>query len=107
MYWTPSAFLCPIKNGEIGAVVISDQSVELVETNKSRGAAPKKPRSRVSSLAKGVSGHTVYLPDTLFEQVMVKAHRRKLTISEYVTWVLEGELGLRRKAAAESSDTAA
>jgi hypothetical protein len=39
-----------------------------------------------------VKGRTIYLPDDLFERIMVQAHRRDKTISEYVTMILERQV---------------
>jgi hypothetical protein len=37
-------------------------------------------------------GRTIYLPDDLFERILVQAHRRDRTISEYVTGILERQV---------------
>jgi hypothetical protein len=39
-----------------------------------------------------VKGRTVYLHDDLFERVIVQAHRRGKTISEYVSAILERQV---------------
>jgi hypothetical protein len=60
----------------------------------------------VSSKNRGISGHTVYMPDTLFKLVMDKAWDRDQTISEFVTWALEGHFGLRKRTPGDASDAA-
>lgn len=51
-----------------------------------RASTGRAPKGR----GKGgkVQGRTIYLPDDLFERIMVQSHRRKQTISDYVTDVL-------------------
>ena len=56
---------------------------------KGKGAPPKKAKAAESLAAKGFKGRTVYMPDDLFERVLVQAHRKGKTISEYVVMVLE------------------
>ena len=58
---------------------------------KGRGATPtpKPSRAPASRAAKRIKGRTVYLPDDLFERILVQAHRRDLTISDYIAMLLE------------------
>jgi hypothetical protein len=56
---------------------------------RGRAVAPKKAKAAESLAAKGFKGRTVYMPDDLFERLLVQAHRRDKTISEYVVLVLE------------------
>jgi hypothetical protein len=62
-----------------------------VETSKGRGvgSAPKASRTPVAKTAKRVKGRTVYMPDDLFERILVQAHRRDLTISDYCCLLLD------------------
>lgn len=53
-----------------------------------------------------VRGRTVYLHDDLFERIIVQAHRRKKTISEYVAAILERQVPDHRAARAVRSDPA-
>lgn len=55
---------------------------------KGRGAARPKPAAPARA-AKRIKGRTVYIPDDLFERILVQAHRRDLTISDYVTMLLD------------------
>jgi predicted DNA-binding protein len=48
-------------------------------------------------------GRTIYLPETLFERIMVQAHRKGRTISEYVTAILERQVPDYRTSRAEPS----
>jgi len=51
-----------------------------------------------------VKGHTIYLHDDLFERVIVQAHRRGKTISEYVAGVLERQVPDHRVVRAEPAE---
>lgn len=62
------------------------EGLDLVE-----GDAPTKAKSAPKKTGK-VKGHTIYLPDDLFERIMVAAHRRDKTISEYVAAILERQV---------------
>ena len=72
----------PAEPEETGA-----EAAEAPEAGRGRGAARKPPAVR-----KKPKGRTVYLPDDLFERIIVQAHRRDRTISEYVTAVLERQV---------------
>ena len=48
-----------------------------------------------------IRGRTIYLPDDLFERILVQAHRRDRTISEYVAGILERQVPDHRVARAE------
>lgn len=56
-------------------------------TGKGR-AGGRKAKRLTARQAKRVKGRTIYLPDDLFERIMVQAHRRELTISDYVASIL-------------------
>ncbi len=51
--------------------------------------------------ARRIRGRTIYLPDDLFERILVQAHRRDRTISEYVAGILERQVPDHRTARAE------
>jgi len=55
---------------------------------KGRGVGGSKAGRTGGVKAKKVKARTVYLPDDLFERVWIQAHRKGITISEYVTWAL-------------------
>lgn len=59
---------------------------------KGRGATPRKTRGIEARAAKRIKGHTIYLPDDLFERLLVQAHRRNRTISEYVAAILDRQV---------------
>lgn len=67
------------------------------------------PPAADARAAKRIKGRTIYLPDDLFERILVQAHRRDRTISEYVTAILERQVPDHRIAradlAGESADT--
>jgi hypothetical protein len=54
--------------------------------------APRKARAIDARAAKRIKGRTIYLPDDLFERILVQAHRRDRTISEYVAGILERQV---------------
>jgi hypothetical protein len=58
---------------------------------KGRGVtpAPKPSRAPAARTAKRIKGRTVYLPDDLFERIIVQAHRKDLTISDYIANLLD------------------
>ena len=62
-----------------------------VESSRGRGVAPKKAKGAEGRPAK-VKGRTIYLHDDLFERIIVQAHRRGRTISEYVSGILERQV---------------
>jgi hypothetical protein len=70
---------------------------------KGRGAG-RRPRAAENRAARRVKGRTIYLPDDLFERILIQAHRRDKTISEYVTMVLERQVPDYRQARPEPTD---
>ncbi|HMB04234.1 MAG TPA: hypothetical protein VKP69_10915 [Isosphaeraceae bacterium] len=77
---------------------------ELPEAAKGRGAC--RVPSRKAGPAKKPKGRTVYLSDDLFERIIVQAHRRDKTISEYVSMILERQVPDHRFIRADSTDEA-
>jgi hypothetical protein len=79
-----------------------------VETTRGRGVARKSKASAGPSSRQDVKGRTIYLPESLFERIMVQAHRKKRTISEYVAGILERQVPDYRTAGrADAGDDAA
>jgi hypothetical protein len=79
-----------------------------VEANpKGRGGAqaPKPARPSAARIVKKSKGRTVYLPDDLFERIIVQAHRRDLTISDYIASLLERHVPDHRRIGAGASPT--
>lgn len=74
---------------------------------KGRGAAPRKARAAGSPAAKRIKGRTIYIADDLFERIIVGAHRRDKTISEYVVMILERQVPDHRTVKAEADADAA
>src|SRR6266545_757286 len=67
---------------------------------------PSRKASNPTRQAKKPKGRTVYLSDDLFERILVQAHRKDKTISEYVSLILERQVPdhrVPRDAAADSS----
>jgi hypothetical protein len=58
---------------------------------KGRGAAPlpKTRQAPPARAAKRIKGRTVYIADDLFERIIVQAHRRDVTISDYICLLLD------------------
>lgn len=75
--------------------------VEPSASSRGRGAAPRKAKAVDARAAKRIKGRTIYLPDDLFERILVQAHRRDRTISEYVTGILERQVPDYRTARVE------
>lgn len=82
-----------------------------IEESAEAPAEPEVGRVRMSSRRVGqggrkiaTTGHTIYLPDALFERIMVQAHRKKKTISDYVTSILERQVPDYRTSRGESGD---
>lgn len=89
-------------------------SAELPEAEaaKGRGAGrtDREPSRKVPTggkAAKKPKGRTVYLSDDLFERIIVQAHRRDKTISEYVSMILERQVPDHRTIRADSMDEVA
>lgn len=72
------------------------------EASRGRGVAPKKPKAPNKR-----TGRTIYLDDTLFERIIVQAHRRNRTISEYVAAILERQVPDHRVVRADQSEAGA
>jgi hypothetical protein len=73
---------------------------------RGRGATSKRPSAAKSAdarAAKKIKGRTIYLPDDLFERILVQAHRRNRTISEYVAAILDRQVPDHRVVRAEPS----
>jgi hypothetical protein len=59
---------------------------------KGRGVARKGKAAPTSSSRQDVKGHTIYMHESLFERIMVQAHRKRKTISEYVAGILDRQV---------------
>ncbi len=78
-----------------------------VEATRGRGVARKSKASAGPSTRQDVKGRTIYLPESLFERIMVQAHRKRKTISEYVSAILERQVpDYRTTTRGESEDAA-
>ncbi len=72
------------------------------EASRGRGVASKKPKPTTKR-----TGRTIYLDDALFERILVQAHRRNRTISEYVAAILERQVPDHRVVRGDQSDASA
>ena len=71
---------------------------------RGRGGASRKAKAVDSRAARRIKGRTIYLPDDLFERILVQAHRRNRTISEYVAGILDRQVPDHRTARAEPAE---
>ncbi|MBV8078640.1 MAG: hypothetical protein JO284_19690 [Planctomycetaceae bacterium] len=88
------------------------ESAEAAATAKGRGASradrePSRKAQPAGKAAKKPKGRTVYLSDDLFERILVQAHRRDKTISEYVSMILERQVPDHRTVRADATDEVA
>jgi hypothetical protein len=100
----PRPATLPDAEGEATAIGNGGGSTEA--TPKGRGGRASKPAAKPKA-----TGRTIYLDDDLFERVLVQAHRKKLTISDYVAGLLNRHVPDHRRIqagpAAEAGDDAA
>jgi hypothetical protein len=61
---------------------------------------------RTGKRDKKVKGRTLYLHDDLWERMIVQAHRKDLTISDYAAFMLNKHVPNHRKSTAEASTVA-
>lgn len=66
--------------------------VEPEPTGKGRGVRADRKAPPPARAARKIKGRTIYLADDLFERILVQAHRRDRTISEYVAMILERQV---------------
>ena len=59
---------------------------------RGRGATPRKAKPADARVRQRIKGRTIYIPDDLFERIIVQAHRRNRTISEYVVSILDRQV---------------
>jgi hypothetical protein len=78
------------------------------EPARGRGPTSRKPKTVDTRAAKRVKARTIYLHDDLFERIIVQAHRRNRTISEYVASILDRQVPDHRviRGAEPSADVA-
>jgi hypothetical protein len=68
------------------------EEVEAVEPTPSKvraGGSSTRSRVAASAAKRTTKPRTIHLPDDLFERILVQAHRRDRTISEYVANLLD------------------
>jgi hypothetical protein len=80
-----------------------DEPEQAAETGQGRAVAPKKPKSPAPAKR---TGRTIYIPDDLFERIIVQAHRKNRTISEYVVGILERQVPDHRVIRAKDTEPA-
>jgi hypothetical protein len=88
-------------------VEVEEGDAPTVETADA-DATGGRSRSRRPAVKPGTrkpKARTVYLDDNLFERIIVQAHRRGRTISEYVSSVLERQVPDHRVMRGDAPDT--
>jgi hypothetical protein len=70
-----------------------------VDESAGSARATTAPRQNASK----ARARTIYLPDDLFERIIVQAHRRDCTISEYVAALLDRQVPDHRVMRVESA----
>ena len=97
----------PAPDPEVPEATTADDAPDPEPTaGRGRGATSKRPSAAKAAdarAAKKVKGRTIYLPDDLFERILVQAHRRNRTISEYVAAILDRQVPDHRVVRAEPS----
>jgi len=66
-----------------------DGAAEPAPKGRGTASAAKTSRAPAARTAKRIKGRTVYIADDLFERIIVQAHRRDVTISDYVCLLLD------------------
>ena len=83
----------------------TDESEGAPHPAEVKASAPRKGKP-VAVGARKVRGRTVYIPDDLFERIIVQAHRKDRTISEYVVAILERQVPDHRLVRTDQADVA-
>ena len=65
------------------------EPAEILAKGRGASSAPKPSRAPAARTAKRIKGRTIYIPDDLWERIIVQAHRRDVTISEYACLLLD------------------
>jgi hypothetical protein len=86
-----------------GSIDESPEPSAETESGRVRGTSKRSGGQGGRKVA--TTGHTIYLPDALFERIMVQAHRKKKTISDYVAAILERQVPDYRTSRAEPGDS--
>jgi hypothetical protein len=110
----PPRTVAPAESPEIEDIetaVVALPGAEATPTAKGRGASradrePSRKAQPAGKTAKKAKGRTIYLSDDLFERIIVQAHRRDKTISEYVAMILERQVPDHRTIRADPVDEA-
>ena len=92
---------------EVEPAAVEVPEAELSAAGKGRGRADRESPRKGQAGGKGakkIKGRTIYLPDDLFERILVQAHRRDRTISEYVTMILDRQVPDHRTARADMAE---
>src|SRR4051794_16588204 len=108
---TPPKAVAPAEaeDGEPPVAELADG--EPIGSGKGRGARaadrePSRKPPTAARAAKKIKGRTISLDDSLFERILVQAHRRDKTISEYVSAILERQVPDHRTIRTDSADEA-
>lgn len=96
---------------DVEPAVAEPAEIEPTANARGRGAGrgerePARKAQPAGKAAKKPKGRTIYLSDDLFERILVQAHRRDKTISEYVAMILERQVPDHRTVRADPTDEA-
>jgi hypothetical protein len=69
--------------------------------------ASKTRQAPAARAAKRIKGRTVYISDDLFERIIVQAHRRDVTISDYICLLLDRHVPDHRVVRSGTTNTVA
>jgi hypothetical protein len=81
----------------------ADVEPEVEPTRKARTTG----KARTAARAARRTGRTVYIPDDLWERVIVQSHRRRMTCSDYIAGILERNVPDHRRVGAELPESQA
>jgi hypothetical protein len=99
----PTPHNSPVAIDPVGpdAPAADPTAAEPLPAVRGRGALAGEHQVGDNRTVRRIRGRTIYLPDDLFERILVQAHRRDRTISEYVADILERQVPDHRVARAE------
>jgi hypothetical protein len=91
---TPHRLVAPPEAEEPAAPIADLEAPEpgVEPAQVSRGRGGRAPKAAAPRPAKKIPGRTLYINDDLWERIIVQAHRKRKTYSEYVESILERQV---------------
>jgi hypothetical protein len=105
----PAESVAETEDGGTAVAELAESEPTANAKGRGAGRADREPARKVQpagKTAKKPKGRTIYLSDDLFERILVQAHRRDKTISEYVSMILERQVPDHRTIRADPADEA-